>query len=467
MLTTHRAAAQVPVNSRWYVGLISSVAALGGLLFGYDTAVISGAIGLLQRHFQLSPITTGWLASCALAGCILGAAFAGTVSDVFGRRSALVLSSIAFLLSSIGTALASGVASFVAFRIIGGLGIGAAAMVSPMYIAEVAPARWRGRLVALNQLALVFGMLLIYFVNYKIARLGSDEWNLAMGWRWMFASGAIPALFLFGMLFFVPETPRFLLLKGRESDALAVLFRIENAAIAVSDLKQMRESHLARGNFTTGGGARLIGAIGIILAVLQQISGINVFLYYAPELFKHAGVSSNGALIETVILGAVNVCFTILSMVLVDRVGRKPLWICGAVGMGSSLFAVGFAFLNGYAGSMLLLLTLAYIAFFACSVGPVTWVILSEIFPTQFRGRLMSLATVALWMANFVVSQTFPMLDQNPWLIKHFHHGFPFLLYGTFCFLGAWFAGTQLPETGGKTLEEVEHWWSSRTFGSQ
>jgi MFS transporter, SP family, xylose:H+ symportor len=462
MVIAHRAATKAPIYNRWYVALISSVAALGGLLFGYDTAVISGAIGLLQRHFQLSAATTGWLASCALAGCVLGAACAGWVSDAFGRRSALVLSSTAFLLSSIGTALASGAASFVVFRIIGGLGIGAAAMVSPMYIAEVAPTRWRGRLVALNQLALVLGMLLIYFVNYEIARIGSDEWNLVTGWRWMFASGAVPALLLFMLLFLVPETPRFLFLKGREADARAVLLRIENETTAVSELQQMLESRVVRVDLWTAGDARNIGIVGLILAVLQQISGINVFLYYAPELFKHAGVSSNGALIETIVLGIVNVCFTILSMVLVDRIGRKPLWILGSVGMGLSLFAVGFAFLIPYTGIVLLLLTLAYIACFACSVGPVTWVILSEIFPTQFRSRLMSIATVALWSANFVVSQTFPMLDQNPWLTNYFHHGFPFFLYGVFCFLGAWFAGTQLPETKGKTLEEIEQWWRNR-----
>lgn len=462
MVIAHRAATKAPIYSRWYVALISSVAALGGLLFGYDTAVISGAIGLLQRHFQLSAATTGWLASCALAGCVLGAACAGWVSDAFGRRSALVLSSTAFLLSSIGTALASGAASFVVFRIIGGLGIGAAAMVSPMYIAEVAPSRWRGRLVALNQLALVLGMLLIYFVNYEIARIGSEEWNLVTGWRWMFASGAVPALLLFMLLFLVPETPRFLFLKGRKSDARAVLLRIENDTTANSELQQMLESRVVRVDLWIAGDARNIGIVGLILAVLQQISGINVFLYYAPEVFKHAGVSSNGALIETVVLGIVNVCFTILSMVLVDRIGRKPLWILGSIGMGLSLFAVGFAFLIPYTGNVLLLLTLAYIACFACSVGPVTWVILSEIFPTQFRSRMMSIATVALWSVNLVVSQTFPMLDQNPWLTIYFHHGFPFLLYGVFCFLGAWFAGTQLPETKGKTLEEIEQWWRNR-----
>ena len=468
MISAHPVPAQIaPAGNHWFVARISSVAALGGLLFGYDTAVISGAIGLLQRHFQLSPAATGWLASCALAGCVVGAAFAGMVSDALGRRTALLISSIAFLLSAIGTAFASGITTFVVFRIVGGLGIGAAAMVSPMYIAEVSPPRWRGRLVTLNQLALVFGMLLIYFVNYKIASLGSEEWNLLSGWRWMFASGTAPALLLFIMLYFVPETPRFLLLKGREHEARSVMMRIENASVADSALRQMHAAQGQSAGNRMPQDARLIGLTGIVLAILQQVTGINVFLYYAPELFKNAGVGSSNALMQTVILGGINVCLTIFSMALVDRLGRKPLWIWGTIGMGCSLCAVGFAFLIPYTGNALLLFTLAYIAFFACSVGPVTWVILSEIFPTQFRGRFMSLATVALWIANFIVSQTFPMLDQSQWLISRFHHGFPFFLYAIFCFLGAWFGSTQLPETKGKTLEEVEQWWTVRTLRNQ
>jgi len=465
MDTAHPIAVKsTPAGNRWFAVRIASVAALGGLLFGYDTAVISGAIGLLQRHFQLSPAATGWVASCALAGCVLGAAFAGKASDAFGRRAALLLSSIAFLVSAVGTAMASGVASFVVFRIIGGLGIGAAAMVSPMYIAEVSPPGWRGRLVTLNQLALVFGMLLIYFVNYRIANLGSEEWNLLTGWRWMFASGVAPALLLFVMLPFVPETPRFLMSRGREREARSVMTRIEGASVADAELRQMYASQHDTAGKWTSRDVRRMGLIGVLLAVFQQVSGINVFLYYAPELFKNAGAGSHGALLQTVILGAINVCFTVISMAFVDRLGRKPLWVWGSIGMGCSLCAVGFSFLVPYTGSALLVFALIYIAFFACSVGPVTWVILSEIFPTRFRGRFLSLSTVALWIANFIVSQTFPILDQNPWLNSRFHHGFPFFLYAAFCFLGAWFAGTQLPETKGKTLEEVEHWWTIRTL---
>jgi sugar porter (SP) family MFS transporter len=449
-----------PGTNNIFVGIVSSIAALGGLLFGYDTAVISGAIGFLQTHFHLSPAATGWAASCVLAGCVLGAAIAGQMSDSIGRRMVILLSAIMFLVSAIGTAVAPSLAVFVVFRIIGGLGIGAASMASPLYIAEIAPTRWRGRLVTLNQLALVSGMLLIYLVNYEIVRHGTSQWNLSTGWRWMFASGAVPSVVLLGLLFMIPETPRFLLLKGRTKEAKQVAQRIDPAFWSQLELQ---ESQIIRQETETTplkSAAGKIGISGIVLACLQQVTGINVFFYYAPELFKHAGVGTDAALIQTVALGAVNVVFTVVAMAFVDRIGRKPVWVAGAIGMGCCLCAVGLSMGSGYVSGSLLFFALAYMAFFACSVGPVTWVILSEVFPLRSRGRLMAMATVALWVANFVVSQTFPTLDQSPWLIRHFNHGFPFLVYASFCFLGSWFVGTKFPETKGKTLEEIEEWWT-------
>ncbi len=453
--------------SNLFVGVVSCIAALGGLLFGYDTAVISGAIGLLQTHFHLGPAATGWAASSALAGCVLGAGIAGQVSDAIGRRVVILLSAVMFLVSAAGTALAPGLALFVVFRIIGGLGIGAASMASPLYIAEIAPARWRGRLVTLNQLAIVSGMLLIYFVNYEIVRYGTPQWNLSSGWRWMFASGALPSVALLGLVFVVPETPRFLFLKGREDEARRVAARIEGNSWSEVELHELLVTVQNSGTKLLTPAARRIGVIGIVLACLQQVTGINVFLYYAPELFKHAGVGTDVALIQTVVLGAVNLAFTVFAMAFVDRIGRKPLWVVGAGGMGCCLCAVGLSMARASSSSSLLFFALAYMAFFACSVGPVTWVILSEIFPLRFRGRLMAMATVALWMANFVVSQTFPTLDQNPWLVQHFNHGFPFLVYACFCFLGAWFVGTQFPETKGRTLEEIEEWWASNDLAQE
>jgi SP family xylose:H+ symportor-like MFS transporter len=449
-----------PGTNNIFVGIVSSIAALGGLLFGYDTAVISGAIGFLQTHFHLSPAATGWAASCALAGCVLGAAIAGQMSDSIGRRMVILLSAIMFLVSAIGTAVAPSLAVFVVFRIIGGLGIGAASMASPLYIAEIAPTRWRGRLVTLNQLALVSGMLLIYLVNYEIVRHGTSQWNLSTGWRWMFASGAVPSVVLLGLLFMVPETPRFLLLKGRTKEAKEVAERIDPAFWSQLELQESQIIRQETERTPLKSAAGKIGMIGMVLACLQQVTGINVFLYYAPELFKHAGVGTDAALIQTVALGAVNVVFTVVAMAFVDRIGRKPLWVAGAIGMGCCLCAVGLSMGWGYVSGSLLFFALAYMAFFACSVGPVTWVILSEVFPLRSRGRLMAMATVALWVANFVVSQTFPTLDQSPWLIRHFNHGFPFLVYASFCFLGSWFVGTKFPETKGKTLEEIEEWWT-------
>jgi SP family xylose:H+ symportor-like MFS transporter len=449
-------------TNKIFVSVVSCIAALGGLLFGYDTAVISGAIGFLQSHFNLSPAATGWAASCALAGCVLGAACAGQVSDAIGRRMVILLSAIMFLASAVGTAVAPTFSIFVVFRIMGGLGIGAASMASPLYIAEIAPARWRGRLVTLNHLALVCGMLLIYLVNYEIVRQGTSQWNVSAGWRWMFASGAVPSIVLLALLFIVPETPRFLLLKGRLDEARKVADRIEPAFWNQLQMQELQIMELKSENTSLPPGLKRIGMIGIALACLQQVTGINVFLYYAPELFKHAGVGTNAALIQTVALGAVNVVFTVVAMAFVDRIGRKPLWVAGAVGMGCCLCAVGLCMCWGNLGISLLFFTLAYIAFFACSVGPVTWVLLSEIFPLRSRGRLMAMATVALWTTNFVVSQTFPPLDQSPWLIEHFHHGFPFLIYASFCFLGSWFVGTKFPETKGQTLEEIEEWWTLR-----
>jgi len=305
-------------------------------------------------------------------------------------------------------------------------------------------------------------MLLIYLVNYEIVRQGTPQWNVSAGWRWMFASGAVPAIALLALLFIVPETPRFLLLKGRPDEARRVAERIEPAFWNQLQMQELQIMQQKPTDTSLTPESKRIRMIGITLACLQQVTGINVFLYYAPELFKHAGISTNAALVQTVALGAVNVAFTVIAMVFVDRIGRKPLWVAGAIGMGCCLCAVGLSMSWGHVGGSLLFFALAYMAFFACSVGPVTWVLLSEIFPLRSRGRLMATATVALWIANFVVSQTFPPLDQSPWLIEHFHHGFPFLVYAFFCFIGLWFVATRFPETKGRTLEEIEEWWTLR-----
>src|SRR5271170_7269060 len=299
------------ISGKLYLVLITGVAALGGLLFGYDTAVISGAIGLLKDHFALGATATGWAASSALAGCVLGAAAAGKGSDRYGRHRMLLLSGICFLVSAIGTALASTFTVFILFRIVGGLGIGAASVASPLYIGESAPARWRGRLVALNQLAIVFGMLIVYTVNYRIHLSGTLEWNQTVGWRWMFASGIVPSALLLGLLFVVPETARFLLMQGRRKEAERVAART-GADTFLEILEAERQEP------ATTRQIRRALRVGLVLAVLQQVTGINVFLYYAPVIFDHATHSGNASLLATVLLGAVNVVFTILAMALVD-----------------------------------------------------------------------------------------------------------------------------------------------------
>ena len=452
-------------GSMAYVYLLTLVAALGGLLFGYDTAVISGAIGFLETHFQLSPEMKGWAAASALIGCALGAASAGVVSDRLGRKKVLLLSALLFFISALGTALPRTFWQFVAFRILGGLGIGAASMSSPMYIAEICPARVRGRMVSLNQFAIISGMLVVYFVNYAIAKYGQQfgsSWNVDYGWRWMFGSGVLPSMVFLVLLLLVPESPRWLAKQRRDREALAVLTRVNGsarAAVELADIRQMlaKESGLVAQLFEPG--MRAVLVIGVTLAVLQQATGINVFLYYAPEIFKGMGSGVDTALLQTVLVGAVNLIFTVIAIWTVDFVGRKPLMLVGSAGMGACLLAVGMAAYQQQTELWVLAFVLGYIACFALSVGPVTWVILSEIFPTKIRGRAMAIATVCLWAANFVVTQTFTMMDENPRLVEDYHKAFPYWIYAALCAVSTVFVLVFVPETKGKTLEEIERGW--------
>lgn len=442
--------------------VICLVATLGGLLFGYDTAVIAGAIGFLKTKFALSPAWEGWTASCALLGCVIGVSIAGPFGDWLGRKKLLILAGILFAVSAVGTALPRTLAEFIAFRILGGVGVGAASMASPMYIAEISPARIRGTMVSLNQLAIVSGMLIIYFVNYFIASLHTQQWNVDYGWRWMFGSGLAPSLVFLSLLFLVPESPRFLLKTGRRKEALEILARVNGMTAAQAELQSIEQTLVAEGATLAEllrPGLRFALLVGIVLAVLQQVTGINVFLYYAPEIFKKLGTGSDTALLQTITVGAVNLLFTGVAIFTVDRLGRKPLMMVGAAGMGLCLFALGLAAFWQRTEIWVLVFILGYIACFALSIGPVTWVILSEIFPTRTRGRALGLATLCLWSANFVVSQTFPMLNENPWLVERFHHGFPFWIYGILCVVEVLFIALFVPETKGKSLEEIEKMW--------
>jgi MFS family permease len=617
-----------------YVFLVTMVAALGGMLFGYDTGVINGAIGPLKAYFTLTARQEGWATACALLGCALGAAGAGALSDRFGRKKVLILSAVFFLVSAIGTAVPRTITAFIFYRILGGLGVGAASISSPMYIAEISPARIRGRLISVNQFAIVTGFLVVYFVNFFIGGYGVrvdkqavqetveqvsmsevqdaerlktyltpvlaselanhvglekpevvaelsqavlfktafawtvlgpleghpdlqrqlqpkiervllarcsespscweqpaqleahvmdamrerissisdaqiskskkedvlrqvqeqvhafigaltknmssltgpvraivqamsqrqvESWNVARGWRWMFGSEALPALMLLVLSFFVPESPRWLTKRGREDQALDILTRVDGPAYARAELAEIKgalslESGSLRQLLLPG--MKIVLVIGVVLAVLQQVTGINVFLYFGTEIFKKMGSETNAALLQTVVVGIVNLSFTIVAIWTVDRIGRKPLMMFGVTGMGICLLAMGLAAYVQTTGLWMLLFILGYIACFALSVGPVTWVILAEIFPTRIRGRAMAIATVCLWIANYLVSQTFPMMnEENSWLVQTFHRGFPFWLYGAFCVVLLLFVRALVPETKGKTLEDIERHW--------
>lgn len=447
-------------GSSGYVFVLASVAALGGLLFGYDTAVISGAIGYLSDHFGLDAPMRGWAASSALVGCIIGACFAGVLSDWLGRKKVLILSAVLFTVSAILSGVPQNLTQFAIARIIGGLGVGAASMLSPLYIAEVAPASIRGRLVSLNQLTIVGGMLVVYFVNALIARfgmsLGGEVWNIDYGWRWMFVSETLPAVLFFVFLLFVPESPRWLIKNKRAGEALATLARVNGAARAEAEADEIAET-IAQEDTSVlqlfQPGLRVALLVGVALAILQQVTGINVVLYYAPEIFKSVGRASDIAIYQTVIVGIVNVSFTLVAIWVVDRVGRKPLLLAASAGMGLSLGALGMAFrFQRFEGPLVLFLVLAYVASFAVAMGPVVWVVLSEIFPTRVRGTAMSIATVCLWIACYAVSQTFP------WLLETFS-GNSFFLYAAMCVICFFFVWRFVPRTEGKTLEEIERQW--------
>lgn len=444
-----------------YVTFISVVAALGGFLFGYDTAVISGSIGFLRSFFLLDAAGTGWAASCALVGCIGGAAMAGVSGDRFGRKTSLLVAALFFLISALWSAIPRTVGEFVAARIIGGVGVGMASMLSPLYIAEIAPAHRRGQLVSLNQFAIVIGILVVYFVNYFIALQGDEAWNVATGWRWMFASEALPAFLFMMFMFGVPESPRWLAKQGRLEKAQKVLARVSGSDRAGAELQAIRDAIAREGTtvalLKSGMGRAL--TIGILLAVLQQVTGINVFMYYAPEIFRQLGSGTNAALLQTVVVGAFNLGFTIVALRTIDKWGRTRLMIIGSTGMGISLVALGVAAFFQQTSLWVLLFILGYIACFALSMGPAVWVVLSEIFPTRVRGRAMAVATLALWGANYVVSQTFPIINENGWLVDHFRHAFPFWLYAIFCVITIIVAKRLVPETKGKTLEEIEEEW--------
>lgn len=464
-------------NSKYLLKL-TLVATLGGLLFGYDTAVISGTVSSLESFFVVpfglgelaANARLGFVVSSALIGCIIGGISGGVISKKFGRRNGLILAAILFLFSALGSAMPEFMIKpigegdhtfiyiFIVYRIIGGIGVGLASMLSPLYIAEIAPARMRGKLVSMNQFAIIFGMLIVYFVNYYIASQGDDSWLNTIGWRWMFGSEMIPAILFLVLLFFVPDTPRSLVLKSQPEKALKILTKVNGlteAKIILEDIKNTVEDHSGK---LFSFGIKVI-VIGVLISVFQQFVGINVVLYYAPEIFKSMGSGTDSALLQTIIVGTINLVFTILAILTVDKYGRKPLMIIGALGMSLAMFALGITFFTHAAGTIALICMLVYVAGFAMSWGPVTWVLLSEIFPNKIRGRAMAVAVAVQWVSNYLVSWTFPMLDKNSYLVETFNHGFAYWIYGVMGILAMLLVWKFVPETKGKTLEEMEKLW--------
>lgn len=440
-----------------FVTKVSLVAALGGLLFGYDTAVIAGVIGYLQKRFELSPLMTGWAASSAIWGCAFGAMMAGYLSDRFGRKKVLIVTAILFIISSIGAMLPRNLTEFLMARFIGGLGIGAASMLSPLYISEIAPSRNRGRLVSLYQLAIVIGINLIYFVNLLIASMGDETWNVETGWRYMLGSGTIPAVLFLVLLFIVPESPRWLVKNGRDQDALDTLEKVNGRIEGERVLNEVRQSlDQESGTLSDLFGKKLKPAlwVGVVLALFSQITGINAIIYYAPEIFKAVGFASESALFQTVLIGAINTAFTFVALWLIDRAGRKFLLKWGVAGMIVCLFAVGLCFYLDFTdGPWLVLFILAFIAFFASSLGPIPWVLISEIFPTRTRGIAMSFCTVVLWVGVLAITQFTPVL------LQQIGGAFTFWLFMLNAIVLLWFVWKKVPETKQRTLEEIEQSW--------
>jgi sugar porter (SP) family MFS transporter len=466
----NRTSATVHTNLS-YLMPICLVATLGGLLFGYDTGVISGAIEFLTARFGLDVVMKGWASGCVLIGCATGVLMVGPISDRFGRKKALLLAALLFLVSAIGTALPRDIWMFILFRWLGGIGIGIASMSTPMYIAEIAPAHLRGRLVSVNQIAIVSGIVVVYFVNYFIARYGDQTWNETMGWRWMFASGALPSAAFAVLLFAIPESPRWLVEMDRAEQARTILTKVGGDEFARAELASIHDSLSAeKGNWAElfSRALRRPLVVGILLAILQQVTGINVFLYFGTTIFKNMSASTgvDAGMLQQIIVGGASALSTVVAIASVDKWGRKPLMFLGAAGMGISLLAMGImaqriADPSRVSGWMLLFIII-YVVCFGLSVGPVTWVILSEIYPTAVRGRALGLATFFLWMADYAVTQTFPIMDaKGSWFVQHFNHAFPFYVYAAFCVVLFLVVGLLVPETKGRSLEEIERSWSA------
>jgi sugar porter (SP) family MFS transporter len=436
-----------------YVYLPAAVAAIGGLLFGFDTAVINGAIVFLKSQFGLSDSETEIAASSLLLGCIVGASLAGFTSDRFGRKRVLLAAAALFTLSSLGSALPRDLTQFVIARVIGGLAIGIASTLSPLYIAEISPAKSRGLMVSLNQLAIVIGILLSYSVNYLLTGAGPTNW------RWMFASAAVPSICFLIALLFISESPRWLVQQDRESEAKHFLSKMVGSEAASREINAIRDAIAAEsGNLFDPSFRRPI-VVAIFIALFSQFTGINTIIYYGALVFlEHVPHQTSAtALWANVMIGAINFIATILGMSLIDRAGRKPLLMSAFAGMALSLVAISAAIHFQASGLVVLIFVLTYVTCFAVGVGTGTWVIMTEICPARIRGRAMSVATIALWCGTLLVTLTFLSL------VSALSAPGTFLLYAMVAIAAFLFVWRLVPETKGRTLEEVDSWWRARS----
>ncbi len=457
------------MNKGVFLLLIAAVSALGGLLFGYDTGVINGAQFYLTKFFDLSDALKGWVVGSALLGCLAGAILAAPLSIKIGRKWSLIISAVLFTFSAYGSGLPElfpqTVSMLVFFRILGGLGIGIASMNAPMYIAEIAPSNIRGRMVTYYQLAIVIGFFVVFLATYFIGNNLTEAQNIEFGWRRMFWSELIPSGLFLILLFIVPKSPRWLALKGKDSEALEVLKRINGNDIAVAEMKQIKQSlnESSDGIKVSYFSKAIIGiiAIGTILSMLQQFTGINAVLYYGADIFEKAlGFGKEDILVQQILLAFVNLVFTFVAMFTVDKFGRKPLLYIGSIGMTVGFLLLGITLQQESVGMLSLIGVLIFIASFALSMGPVVWVLLSEMFPNKIRSVAMSVAVAAQWAANYVVSQSFPMVmgsetnNSQPW-----NGSLPYFIFIVFILIIVYVTYKFIPETKGKSLEEIEEFW--------
>nr|WP_058305951.1 sugar porter family MFS transporter [Gracilibacillus massiliensis] len=449
-------------HSLWYVILIASAAGMAGLLYGFDTAVISGAIGYLQEIYNLSPAMEGWVISCVMIGGVTGVALSGFLSDRWGRKKLLMVSAIFFIISALGSAFAIDVTTLVLARILGGLGIGFASALSVTYISECAPPAIRGRLGSLYQLFTILGISATFYINYGVANSGTYEWGLELGWRWMLGYGTIPGIIFLILLFFIPESPRYLVQKKDEKQALHILQRINGEKVAAKELKEIKASieveQSSSAKELLRPGLRMAMGVGIFLALFNQVIGMNAVTYYGPDIFRSVGFENNTEFLATSIIGSVQVVFTIVALLLIDKLGRKKLMAIGSSLMAVFMVLIGAVFYLDLpnAGIFLIIFIAGFTAAFCVSMGPIPWIMIPEIFPNHLRAKAVGIATIFLWGANWAIGQFTPVLINNMGSAFTF---WMFAVINVICFI---FVMTIVPETKNKSLEEIGQLWKTK-----